>query len=171
MMSLASALVVAMQVLFVFCMSFAIASDIRRLLIPNWIPVTLALAFPVFALAQLGADRIPAHLGVAAVVFLVSLIFFVADWMGGGDIKLLAAVMLWIGPDAAPQFLVLMSILGAMLAITLMLVRSFPNAVDPLGRVVGVRRIVELARLGQCPYGVAIGTAALILAPQVFGLA
>lgn len=164
-----SVITFAAQIVFVFCISYAIASDLSRLIIPNWIPLTLVTAFPVFALAHLGVDRVPSHLLVAAVVFLASLIFFVADWMGGGDIKLLAALMLWIGPEAAPLFLILMSLLGALLAVTLMIVRSFPHTVDPFGRVAGWRRIVELARLGQCPYGVAIGAAALLLAPQIFG--
>jgi prepilin peptidase CpaA len=115
-------------------------------------------------------DRIPAHLAVAILVFLISMIFFMADWMGGGDIKLLAAVMLWVGPGTAPELLVVMSLLGAALAITLMIVRSFQSAVVPWGQAVGVRRIIELARLGQCPYGVAIGAAALMFAPKVFGL-
>jgi prepilin peptidase CpaA len=124
----------------------------------------------LFALTHLGVDRIPAHVLVAVIVFLISLIFFVADWMGGGDIKLLAALMLWLGPATAPQFLVVMSLLGAMLAITLMIVRSFPSAVDPWGQTIVVRRIIELARLGRCPYGVAIGATALLFAPRVFGL-
>ena len=166
----AAALVILTQVVYVFCVSYAIVSDLRRLIIPNWIPVALAAAFPLFGLTHLGIDRIPAHVLVAVIVFLISLIFFVADWMGGGDIKLLAALMLWLGPATAPEFLVVMSLLGAMLAITLMIVRSFPSAVDPWGQTIVVRRIIELARLGQCPYGVAIGATALLFAPRVFGL-
>lgn len=166
----ATALVIVTQLVYAFCISYAIVSDLRRLIIPNWIPIALVAAFPIFALVHLGVDRIPAHVLVAVVVFLISLVFFVADWMGGGDIKLLAALMLWVGPGTAPEFLVVMSLLGAMLAITLMIVRSFPSAVDPWGQTIVVRRIIELARLGQCPYGVAIGTTALLFAPRLFGL-
>ncbi|MFM9848723.1 MAG: prepilin peptidase [Hyphomicrobiaceae bacterium] len=167
----AATLMILTQLVYVFCVSYAIVSDLRRLIIPNWIPVALAVTFPIFALVHAGLDRIPAHLAIAAVVFLISLIFFVADWMGGGDIKLLAALMLWVGPGTTPEFLVVMSLLGAMLAIALMIVRSFSSTVDPWGQIVVVRRIVELARLGQCPYGVAIGLSALIYAPKIFGFA
>jgi Flp pilus assembly protein protease CpaA len=37
------------QILFVFCMCYAVVSDFRELLIPNWIIVTLVAAFPLFA--------------------------------------------------------------------------------------------------------------------------
>lgn len=164
----ASAFLFLAQLVFVFSVSYAIVSDIRRLIIPNWVPLVLVAAFPIFAFAQLGADRVPAHIAVASVVFLLSLIFFIAGWMGGGDIKLLAAVILWLGPGLAPEFLVIMSLIGAALALALMVVRSFSSAVDPWGQVIVVRRIVELARQGQCPYGVAIGISALFYAPRLF---
>ncbi len=167
----AAALVFLTQLVFVFCVSYAIVSDLRRLIIPNWIPIALAVTFPVFALLHAGGDRIPAHVAVTVLVFLISMIFFVADWMGGGDIKLLAAIILWLGPSAAPEFLMVMSLLGAALAITLMIVRSFPSAADPWGQTIVARRVIELARLGQCPYGVAIGAAALMFAPRMFGFA
>jgi prepilin peptidase CpaA len=123
----------------------------------------------VFNLA-LGA--LGGHLLVMGVVLIVSILFFLAGWMGGGDVKFLSAVALWMGPGDAAPFVVLMALLGAALAILLLFVRRYMCLLDRrVHRLWLVGRVVELAEAGQCPYGVAIGAAALLAAPRVFGLA
>jgi prepilin peptidase CpaA len=166
-----SLLATAMQIAFVFCICYALVSDVRRLLIPNWIPLTLAALFPAYAATRLGLEQIPMHVLIAAIVFAAAMGFFLAGWIGGGDVKLLGAVMLWIGPGLAAEFLVTMAFMGAMLGLGLLLLRQSPLEPGASGLAASAaRRAIELARMGECPYGVAIGGAALIFAPRLFGL-
>ena len=95
------------QILFVFCMCYAAVSDFRELLIPNWIMVTLVAAFPPFALLYLGPMDFLWHVLVASVVLALTTAFFVANWIGGGDVKLMAGAALWTGPRHVMSFLLL----------------------------------------------------------------
>ncbi len=49
-------------------------------------------------LAQIGM-----HVGAAAVVLVVTFIFFARGWIGGGDAKLAAATALWLGFEELPE--------------------------------------------------------------------
>jgi prepilin peptidase CpaA len=158
------------NLVYVFCLCYAIVSDFRRLIIPNWAPVALASAFVVFAATHLGWRAFLAHLAVAAVVFVLATAFFVARWMGGGDVKLLTAVTLWMGPEHGALFTLLMAALGAVLATGLILIRHYGEFVGPsIWELAFFKRLAELARAGECPYGVAIGIAALLTRPTVLG--
>jgi Flp pilus assembly protein protease CpaA len=75
-----------------------------------------------------------------------------------------------MGPGQIVPFALLMAVLGAALAIGLLGVRlSAISDNDRLGKVWVLGRVMELARSGQCPYGIAIGVAALVAAPAVLG--
>jgi prepilin peptidase CpaA len=158
----------AISLAYIFCLCFAIVSDFRTLIIPNWVPVALVSLFALFAAMHLDWRGVLAHMTVAAVVFVIALVFFLARWMGGGDVKLVTAVALWMGPEHSAQFSVTMALLGAMLAVSLLLLRQYAWILrHPLGQQAIVRRLGELAQAGECPYGVAIGVAALITVPTM----
>jgi prepilin peptidase CpaA len=100
---------------------------------------------------------------LAGVVFALGFAFFAAGWVGGGDVKLMTATMLWVGSEDASGFVVAMAILGGGLALLLLAIKKYPDvyrAWAPRSWLIG--RLVELAETGRCPYGVAIGIAGLI---------
>ena len=104
-----------------------------------------------------------AHVAVAAVVLLSFSVFFVAGWVAGGDVKLIAAIALWMGPAKVSLFVLLTALLGALLALALLLIRKYGDLVSgALGSSWLLRRARDLAEQSQCPYGVAIGAAALL---------
>ena len=151
------------QALFVFCVCYAIVSDFTRLTIPNWIPVTLVAAFAVYAPIYITTTSIPSHLYMAGGIFALGVGFFVAGWMGGGDVKFMTAVTLWMGTQGAPTFAIIMAALGAGLAGILFTVNRYADQLEPYAQSNWlVRRLLELAQSGRCPYGVAIGIAALV---------
>ena len=82
-------------------------SDLRSLRIPNLLTGAFALAFPPTAL-MFGGGTVDwlSHIAAGAAVFLGAAILFALRLMGGGDVKLLAAVALWIGLGALLPFLV-----------------------------------------------------------------
>lgn len=127
-------------------------TDIRRRQIDNWLNAAIALGAPVYWWAQglaIWPDvAIQLALGLATLVILAGL--FALKLMGGGDVKLLAALALWLAPMTFLKLLVVMSLLGGVLTI-----------VFAVWHYTVTRR-----RDAKIPYGVAIASAGLItLAP------
>lgn len=157
------------QMLFVFCMSYAVVSDFRALLIPNWIVVTLIAAFFPFAAFYLEPMAAVWHVLIALIVLALTTVFFMMNWIGGGDVKLMTAAALWTGPQHFEIFFLVMSGLGFLLALVLLGLRTHGVLVAPwLPHNSLLRRLQFLAQEGQCPYGVAIGAAGLAAAPNIF---
>ena len=160
---------VGFEALFLFCVCYAVVADFRSLLIPNWVIVTLGTAFAVFALLYLEPMTVIWHVLVALAVFSVTAAFFAINWIGGGDVKLLTATALWAGPQHVASLLLMMSALGFELAFVLMALRSHGAFIAPwLPDNMFLGRLQALAKQGQCPYGVAIGAAALIVVGNTF---
>ncbi len=151
------------QAVYIFCICYAIITDFTKLTIPNWVPLVLIAAFVPFALLFLDASSMPRNLLIAGAIFALGVVFFALGWIGGGDVKLLTATTLWIGAEAAPQFVIIMAVLGGALAAALFTINHYSDQLSALmPRNWLVRRLLELAQSGRCPYGVAIGIAALV---------
>jgi len=88
-------------------------TDLQRRQIDNRLTGAIALAAPVFWYAAgLSFTEIGYQLGLALAVFIVTAILFALRQMGGGDVKLLAALALWIAPLAFIKLLVIMALIG-----------------------------------------------------------
>src|SRR5687768_2592470 len=128
--------------------------DVRTFTISNWLNLAVALLAPLYWLA-VGLPLWPQaaiQLAVGAGVFTILAGAFYAGMMGGGDVKLAAALSLWFSPLSTVKFLVLMSIAGGVVtlaAIALHKARSKP------GRP-------------EIPYGVAIAFGGLAILAQRF---
>ncbi|MBT2134557.1 prepilin peptidase [Croceibacterium sp. LX-88] len=97
----------------------AAITDLRSRKIANWLNAGIALAAPLFWWAS-GMDLWPdvaMQLALALLTFAVLCGLFALGQMGGGDIKLLTALALWIAPFAFLQLLVLMALIGGFLTI------------------------------------------------------
>jgi prepilin peptidase CpaA len=165
-------MVYAFEGLFVFCVVYAMITDYRKLHIPNRVSVVLALAFFPFALIA-GPQAIPLlpHLGLAAAVFVLLFLCFAFGWLGGGDVKLAGAIMLWAGPSQGANFVVLFAMLGGVFALGLLSLRFALVQFPQIEGVPGLSKFNGWARDGTCPYALPIGTAALIVAPEIFARA
>jgi prepilin peptidase CpaA len=158
-----------LQSAYILCVCYAIVSDFRNLLIPNWIVIALVGAFAVFAALHLEPRSILVHVAVALAVFVFFTALFVAGWVAGGDVKFITAITLWMGPEHAGAFVLLTGGLGAVLAVTLLQVKKYGFlAGGALASNWLFQRVSFLAETSQCPYGVAIGAAALLSSGGVF---
>lgn len=146
-------------------MATAAIEDFRRLVIPNWVILALLALWPAYLLAKpvaaLPVDGAGA-LGCALGIFVVGAVLFARGYIGGGDVKLLAAATLWMGPAATPEFLLLTAFAGGVLAMALL---------TPVGVLVNLSRSLlgpagPDAPANAVPYGVAIAAAALIVILQ-----
>ena len=94
----------------------AIVTDLRHRQIANWLNAGIALAAPLFWLASgLTLGEIGWQVGIAAVTFFVLALLFAIGCMGGGDVKLLSALALWIQPLWFAQVIVVMALAGGVL--------------------------------------------------------
>ncbi|WP_448581174.1 prepilin peptidase [Thermaurantiacus sp.] len=96
------------------------------------------------------------HFAIAALLFLAGLVPFRAGLIGGGDVKLLAAVGLWAGPDGLALQLLVQALVTLLLVPLLLLAVHVPAG---LGRQAAGRARPSV------PLGVAIaaGSLAVIL--------
>lgn len=99
----------------------AVGTDLARREIDNWLTLGIALAAPAFWWAGGLAwwPGIGLHLAVAAVTFAVAAGLFAVGQMGGGDVKLIAALALWFPPALFLQLLIIMAIVGYVLTMGL----------------------------------------------------
>ena len=131
---------------------FAALSDINRLIIPNWLNLSLAVLFvPAALVSGLPLEIIGGHIVVALCSFVIAFGLFAFNIFGGGDAKMIPAVMLWIGPNTAIEFLYIMAIAGGAFAVVILLVRKMM----PIEVVPGAMRAPFEEDAGV-PYGVAI---------------
>lgn len=151
-----------MGLLFSLCLVYAMLSDVASMTIPNRLCLLLAALFPVSALlAGAGLSVVAIHLllGVAAIALLLPLFAF--GWMGGGDVKLIAAIAVWFGPNPElSEFAVRTALYGGLLTLGLMTLRL---ARRPDTGIAFVDRL--LAPASGVPYGVAIALAGLASYP------
>ncbi|MEE4199835.1 A24 family peptidase [Erythrobacter sp.] len=133
---------------------YAAVSDIRSRTISNRLNILIAAGAPLFWWAS-GLSVWPGvamQLGIALLAFAILAGLFALRVMGGGDVKLLTALALWIEPAAFLQLLIIMAVAGGVLTIVM------------AGYHVMRRRKDRLA----IPYGVAIAFGALwVLAPRL----
>jgi len=158
-------LVSALLAVFALLVIVAALKDVTTFTIPNWISVSLVLAFYPAALAAgvpLGVIGVCTAVGACALV--AGMAMFAVGWIGGGDAKLLAATALWIGWPAVLPFLLVTALAGGALALILLQMRS--ALLRPLLET-GPAWIARLAKDGgDAPYGVAIAIGALIILPR-----
>ena len=134
----------------------AAAEDAVRLRISNLI-VLLVLVGAIVAAVVAGPEL---ALWKNFVVFLALLAIgtpmFAARKLGGGDVKLLAAAGLWFDFAGALWMIVAVALAGGLLALLILLLRSFGWSEETR------RRVVLLRPRAGIPYGVAIAAGALI---------
>ncbi|HEY1142899.1 MAG TPA: prepilin peptidase [Sphingomicrobium sp.] len=128
--------------------------DVRTFTISNRLNLTVALLAPLYwwsAHLPLWPD-IGLQVAVAMGVFALLAAAFYMGMMGGGDVKLAAALALWFSPVSTFRFLVWMSIAGGLLTVVVLVAHK---ARKKAGRA-------------EVPYGVAIAVGGLAILAQRF---
>ena len=97
---------------------YAAYTDWRRRQIDNWLNAVIALAAPLFWFAcGLGLADIGWQFALALGSFVLLAGLFAMGAMGGGDVKLLTALALWIKPMLFLQLVTIMAVAGGVLTI------------------------------------------------------
>jgi prepilin peptidase CpaA len=134
--------------------TLAALTDINSFRIPNRISLTLATLYPLHVLVSPTPVAWFMALAVASLVFVAGFTLFVFGMVGGGDVKLLAAVSLWAGSTLVPPLLVVMGLAGgamALIALGVQYARRYRST-----GIVGVMVPDAAIAAPKLPYGVAI---------------
>lgn len=150
-------------VIFPAAMIFAGVMDVFTLKIRNALVIAIAAGYFVLApAAGFSLSVIGWSTAIAVLVLAVAFTFFALGWIGGGDAKLAAATALWFGPDHALVYFIYTAILGGLLTLVVLQLRSRMLPAS-LYRFEWVCRLSETRSV---PYGAAMAPAALIIFPQ-----
>jgi len=145
--------------------------DLASFTIPNFLSLALLAAFAMFAVAAgLTFTMIGWHLLAGLLGLSIGITLFALGYIGGGDAKLFAAVVLWLGFRDLMPYALLASLFGGLLSLGIVLLRRCPLP-DVLARQGWIVKLHD-ARSGV-PYGVALAAGAFILLPstEIFRLA
>lgn len=125
----------------------AAISDLRSRTISNELNAAIALlAIPFWIASGLALwPDMPVQFGAAFAVFLVFAGLFAIGAMGGGDVKMIGAVMLWIPLPLFLPMLTVMAVGGGILSAVMLIHMKIRRSETP----------------AEVPYGVAIAAAGL----------
>lgn len=110
----------------------AAVEDVRRLVIPNRLPLAIVMLYPAFVLSSQGAVDWSGATVLAGGALALGIVLFAYGVTGGGDVKLFAASSLWAGPSLFPKFLLVTAVVGAAIAIGMIVHRRFVAPRTPL---------------------------------------
>lgn len=111
-------------------LALAAVIDVRERRIPNWLTGGVAALYPLYVLASPTPIAWLAALAVAGAVFLTGLVLFARQLIGGGDVKLIAALTLWTGLDHLMLFALVTSLAGGGLALASVWYRRWQGVID-----------------------------------------
>lgn len=125
----------------------AAATDIRARIIPNPLNAAIALLAPLYwwGLGLSVWPEMAIQVGLGLAVFAVFAGMFALGMMGGGDVKMLGALALWLPAGALISLLVLMALIGGVVTVV----------------TVVHHRMARKEGNAEIPYGVAIALAGL----------
>lgn len=133
--------------------------DARSFRIPNWVWMGLIGLFPLYVLSSSQEIEWLHHAGVFAVVLVIGFVLFAGNFAGAGDVKMLAAISLWAGPNFIGVLLVITAFAGGLLALGYATMAYWRLRVQPqLAPSEGMMQVLGKTAI---PYGVAIACGGL----------
>lgn len=132
----------------------AAVSDLRSRTISNGLNAAMALlAIPYWFVIGLSPwPEMAVQFGLALLVFAVFVGLFLIGGMGGGDVKMIGALALWVPPSLMLPMLTVMAIAGGLLSGGMLIEKLVRKRTEP----------------PEVPYGVAIAAAGLWVLHQQY---
>ena len=145
--------------------------DLASFTIPNYLTAALLALFALFVLAAgLSMPAIGWHLLAGLAGLVLGFALFAFGYIGGGDAKLFAVVLLWLGLKDLMPYTLVATVLGGVLTLGLLALRRLPLPAI-LARQSWILRLHD-SKAGV-PYGVALAAGVLVVLPgtDIFRLA
>jgi prepilin peptidase CpaA len=139
--------------------------DVGFRTVPNWMPLILVALAGTLRAAQ---GNLAVSAGVGLAVLLLAALCWRRGWLGGADVKLMAASAMLVPPALSIALLLEVALCGGCLAL-LYLALARLVARPPAGRPAGLLRRIwraeryRIHRRGPLPYAWAIAAGALLM--------
>jgi prepilin peptidase CpaA len=141
---------------------YAALADVAARIIPDGVAIGL-VALGVIERLLAGLPNLGASVLVALLLLVILVFLNARGLMGGGDVKLAAAIAIGLPVEAIYRFIVVTSLAGGILALVHLALRYSirkaprppPNGASLARRVIAAERW-RIVRHGSLPYGVAI---------------
>ncbi len=132
----------------------AAATDIVMYRIPNVVVLMILVLFPIYVIAAPGEQEWLWSLGIFALTILVGIPLAHFKIFGGGDVKLLAGILLWAGPALALPTLFIVMVAGGLVSLLMVTNLRFviANALTSIGR----ESLGKIFLAKNMPYGVGL---------------
>lgn len=163
-----------LTIVVLFACAIAVVTDVRSRSIPNWLTFGLAVV-AIAGNAFAGPLAVLVAVAIYVAVMVVGSIVFSLGWLGGGDVKLLAAAAAAFGWPDCVVFLIYTSLGGGILALAVSVVRG--QLVTTVSGALATMRPFAYGNVQATaprtktvlPYGcaIALGAAAVALADSV----
>ena len=149
-------------------LGIAVLNDVATRTIPEIAPLGLVLIGVVLRAAS---GEVPAALGASVVVFVLGAVSWRLGWIGGGDVKLLAACAWLVSPSVVPHLILTTAIAGGGLACCYLTLRWWFRAARAQIHVARCQSLVmriwhverwRIERRPTLPYGCAIAVGTLL---------
>lgn len=138
--------------------------DVFTMTIPNRISIALiALFAAVVPFAGMDWWTALTHVGAGSLVLAIGIGLFAMGWVGGGDVKLAAAISVWIGFGLMLDYFLIAAIAGGALTLAILILRRMPLPIM-FYRQEWITRLHNPTN--GIPYGVALAAAAIIVLPN-----
>lgn len=150
--------------LYVALLCVAAAFDTWKFVIPNLIAVALVALFVATAFYLPFEVDWLSHLGAGVAVFAAGAVLYAMNKLGGGDVKLLAAVAVWTGFEHLTDLLLYVAVGGGALAIGLIVLRRLILGVRVAGAGGATSTLPRVLLNGEAvPYALAIAPSAILV--------
>jgi prepilin peptidase CpaA len=160
-----------LKILYAGALCYGCVSDIKSLKIPNAVFLAVLALFLLNYWFFAPSHDLTGHFLSAGLALLLGFVIYALGAMGAGDIKLIAALMLWAGTRDGLAFLFVMAMVGGLCAGVLLITRKLIAVWPSTYKYIPSRRLKNWATRGIFPYGIAICTAGLLLMPAFFAKA
>lgn len=138
--------------------------DVTSFKIPNRYVAVLLVAWPITMVATAASvPLIGQSAALGGLVLLAGFALFAAGLLGAGDVKLMSAAALWVGPAQLFTFVFFTALIGGFLGLLLLGLRAKPMPTVAY-RAEWLVQLHERKRV--MPYGVAIAGGAMIALAQ-----
>ena len=153
-------MILAFAIILTLMLLAVVYFDVTKFIIPNKLNLAFIALYPVFVLLAPVEVQWPMAIVVMLCFFVGGILLFMTNIMGGGDIKLMIALSLWIGwnPNELAGFGMWVALSGGVLAIFLIIVRLIMRVKNRSAEK--QQALPKVLRMHEpIPYGLAIAYA------------
>jgi len=136
--------------------------DAKTFTIPNVFPILVAGLFILAALfAGLPLSGWGWHILSGGIAFAIGLALFVLNVMGGGDVKLFAAIALWFTPSGLMPLTLFVTAFGTVLGLSLIIYKMIGEH-RKADENSSLKSLYQSVRHAKMPYGPAIAVGTIV---------